>query len=227
MSEWWTYSLSDFLLFSPRTYYRLLELYNLAVWPAQLVAAIAGVAICVSIARGGHDRLRNGLLAACWLWIAWAFHYRYYAQINWMAPWCAAAFALQALLLVLLGVLARRLVLRPASGPERWIAASLVAVTILGYPLLTLMGGRSWMSSETFGVAPDPTAVATVAAMSLISGRIRWLVLVVPLFWCAVAAATLWTMGAPEAIVVVAATLIALWPAVRGRDRVLTETTEG
>jgi hypothetical protein len=33
MSEWWTYSLSDFLLFSPRTYYRLFELYNLAVWP--------------------------------------------------------------------------------------------------------------------------------------------------------------------------------------------------
>ena len=38
MSEWWTYSLSDFLLFSPRTYYRLLELYNLAIWPTQLAA---------------------------------------------------------------------------------------------------------------------------------------------------------------------------------------------
>ena len=35
MSEWWTYSLSDFLLFSPRTYYRLFELYNLAIWPTQ------------------------------------------------------------------------------------------------------------------------------------------------------------------------------------------------
>jgi hypothetical protein len=31
MSEWWTYSLWDFLLFSPRTYYRLFELYNLAI----------------------------------------------------------------------------------------------------------------------------------------------------------------------------------------------------
>ena len=28
MSEWWTYRLSNFLLFSPRTYYRLFELYN-------------------------------------------------------------------------------------------------------------------------------------------------------------------------------------------------------
>ena len=45
MSEWWTYSLSDFLLFSPRTYYRLVELYNLAIWPAQLVALAIGAAI--------------------------------------------------------------------------------------------------------------------------------------------------------------------------------------
>ena len=33
MSEWWTYTLSDFLLFSPRTYYRLFELHHRALWP--------------------------------------------------------------------------------------------------------------------------------------------------------------------------------------------------
>ena len=37
MSEWWTYSLSSFLLFSARTYYRLFELYNAEVWPLQIV----------------------------------------------------------------------------------------------------------------------------------------------------------------------------------------------
>ena len=226
MSEWWTYTLSDLLLFSPRTYYRLLELYNLAVWPAQLVAAMIGIAIVVSVARGAHDRLRDGLLALCWLWIAWAFHFRHYAQINWMAPWFASAFAFQALLLVALGVLARRLVFRPASGRERGTAASLVAIVVLGYPLLAPLAGRVWTSAETFGAAPDPTAIATVATMALIGGRMRWLLLVVPLLWCAVAAATLWTMGTPEALVVIAATLLALWPAIRGKRRVLTETTE-
>jgi len=45
MSEWWTYSLSDFLLFSPRTYYRLFELYNVAIWPLQIVGLALGVAI--------------------------------------------------------------------------------------------------------------------------------------------------------------------------------------
>ena len=45
MPEWWTYSLADFLLFSPRTYYRLIERHNDAVWPAQLVTLGLGVLI--------------------------------------------------------------------------------------------------------------------------------------------------------------------------------------
>jgi len=43
MSEWWTYRLSDLLLFSPRTYYRLFELYNAAIWPAQVLAVVIGL----------------------------------------------------------------------------------------------------------------------------------------------------------------------------------------
>ena len=34
MSEWWTYTLGDFLMFSPATYWRLVESYNRDVWPA-------------------------------------------------------------------------------------------------------------------------------------------------------------------------------------------------
>ncbi len=72
MSEWWTYRLTSFLLFSPRTYYRLLELYNLAIWPAQLAGMAIGLAIVALLIgkRGHRERIIAGLLAACWLWIA-------------------------------------------------------------------------------------------------------------------------------------------------------------
>ena len=52
-SEWWTYSLRDFLLFSPRTYYRLFELYNAAIWPAQIVALGLGLAVLALLRRAG------------------------------------------------------------------------------------------------------------------------------------------------------------------------------
>jgi len=197
MSEWWTYRLTSFLLFSPRTYYRLLELYNLAIWPAQLAGAAIGIAI-IALLIGGrrhHERVIAGLLCACWLWIAWAFLLQRYAQINWVAPWFAAAFALQGLLLLALGVVAERIVFSTPRGAAFWLAIALLAISVVGYPLLAPLAGRSWTTAETFGIAPDPTAIGTIATLVLVRGRIRWLLLFVPLLWCAVAAATLWAMA--------------------------------
>jgi len=43
MSEWWTYRPANFLLFAPRTYYRLFELYNSEIWPGQVLALLVGL----------------------------------------------------------------------------------------------------------------------------------------------------------------------------------------
>lgn len=197
MSEWWTYSLADFLMFSPRTWYRLIELYNRAIWPAQLVGVASGVVIVALLfgRRERRDQTIAALLAAAWLFTGWAFHYERYAQINWAAPWFAVAFAVEALLLVALGIVAGRLRFQPIAGRVAMIAAGLVGLIVVGYPLLAPFAGRPWTTAETFGVMPDPTALASVAALALLRGRVRWLLLVIPLLWCAIAAATWWTMA--------------------------------
>jgi hypothetical protein len=226
MSEWWTYRLTSFLLFSPRTYYRTIELYNLAIWPAQLVGVAIGLAIVVLLLskHGQRDRIIAALLAACWLWTGWAFHYERYAQINWAAVWFAAAFALQALLLVALGVIGGRIVFEPAGGRVYWVATALVAMLAVGYPLLARATERSWTTAEVFGASPDPTALATVATLALARGRVRWLLLIVPLLWCFVGAATLRAMNAPEAFLLPAITLLALLPVAVSSSRRATAT---
>ena len=130
MSEWWTYSLSDFLLFSPRTYYRLFELYNLAVWPAQFFALVLGLAILALAFRrpAWHGRAVAAILAACWLWVAWAYLFARYDTINWAARYFAAGFALQALLLAWTGVVRDRLVMRPGQTIAGRIGLGLFAL---------------------------------------------------------------------------------------------------
>jgi len=216
MPEWWTYSLSDFLMFSPRTYYRQIELYNLAIWPAQLAGAGIGAAILALLRRPSAQcsRVVAALLAVCWLWIAWAFHFERYAQISTGASWFAAAFALQAILLVGLGVVAGQAALRPADGPAGSIAIALVALALVAYPLLAPLTGRAWTTAEVFGVAADPTAIATGAALARVRGRMRWVFVAIPIAWCLVSAATLGPMDAPEAWVVLAAAALVLWVAV-------------
>ena len=75
MSEWWTYSLEDFLLFSPRVYWRMFELHNEAVWPLHVVALLLGSAILVWVVRPRpwSDRAIPVILGAAWMWVGWAF----------------------------------------------------------------------------------------------------------------------------------------------------------
>jgi hypothetical protein len=200
MQEWWTYRLSDFLMFSPRTYYRVFELHNAEVWPLQIVAVAAGLAVLWLVWRGVYGRIVVAVLAAAWIFVAWAYHFERYATINSAAPYYAAGFALEALLLAWCCIRrdGLRFGLQPA--PVTWIGSAILAAGVVLYPLLAPLLGRPWTQAEIFGVAPDPTAVATIGALLLAKGRIAWL-LALPLLWCAISALTLWTMDAPDTAV--------------------------
>jgi hypothetical protein len=194
MSEWWTYRLSDFLLFSPRTYYRLFELYNDSVFPVQVVAVALGLALLVLLRRPGPlpGRLAGAILAAAWLWVAIAFHWVRYATINWAAVFFAAAFLVETACLAA-AIFANFWLLRRGI-----VGLGLIALSI-AYPLVAPLSGRPWSQAEFVGLAPDPTVVATLGALLLARGWRRWALAIVPLAWCAVGGATLWTMEAPDA----------------------------
>jgi hypothetical protein len=200
------------LLITPRTYYRLFELYNAAIWPAQIVAVSLGLAIWALLGRAPavRERLIAAILAGCWLWVAIAFHANRYATINWAAVYFAWGFGLEAALLIWTGIVRGGLVLeRPvdlASRAGLWIFLFALAVQ----PMVGSLLGRGWRQVEIFGVAPDPTAVATLGILLLANGRGRWALIVVPAIWCAISGATLLAMKAPDAwIPPLAAVLVA------------------
>jgi hypothetical protein len=210
MTEWWTYRLSDFLMFSARTYRRLFELYNADLWPLPVIAGLGGACAVGFAWRSRHlssraAALTLGLLAAAWLWIAWAFHLQRYATINTAGPWFAAAFALESAVLLVAGLAGLRSPTLPAGGRRGW-GLGLLAVAVLGYPWLGLLFGRPLAQAEVFGIAPDPTALGTLGVLLLTrvpdaagarcAAALAW---PIPLLWCAVSGATLWTMDAPEA----------------------------
>jgi hypothetical protein len=213
MPEWWTYTLSDLQSFSLATYHRLFDRYNAAIWPGQIVAVALGAAIGAFLRRGAdarRGRLIAGILAACWLWIAFAFHANRYTTIHWGAVYFAGAFGLEALLLVWAGILRGRLTFDRRGDAVGQAGLAIFLFALLVQPLIGLLFGRGWRQIEVFGIAPDPTAVGTLGILLLTAGRARWELIAVPVLWCALSGATLLAMGTPAGWVMLAAAVLAV-----------------
>lgn len=69
---------------------------------------------------------------------------------------------------------------------------------LLLHPALEVALGRSWAQTGVFGTSPDPTVLGTLGLL-LMARRRQPLLLPLPLAWCALSGATLWTMGSPGA----------------------------
>ncbi len=210
MAQWGTYSLEDFLLFQPRVYWRLFELHNEALWPLPIAALLLGAVILYLAIRptSWSGRAIVIMLGIAWIWVAWSFLWGRYATINWAIAYVAPLFALQGLLLIFWPAAAR-----PRAGAGQVaspIGLALYLYALFLHPLVAVLAGRPIQAAEVIAMAPDPTAIATLGLVSMAQGRFAWLLLVIPILWCMVSALTLYAMGAPEALIPLAAALLAM-----------------
>jgi hypothetical protein len=210
MSEWWSYRPEDFLLFSPRTYWRMFELQNEALGPvAILMLGIGGIVIFLAARRTSASiRLAAVILAALWAFVGYAFLWNRYAGINWAIAYVAPFFGLQALLLLLLAV--RSGIVLDPRRISAGIGYLLLAAATAGMPLLAPLQGRDRSSGEVFGIAPDPTVIATLGFLLLLRGRFVWLLTPIPVLWCLFSGLTLLTMGETQAWVLFAVVALAV-----------------
>ncbi|WP_410474543.1 DUF6064 family protein [Guyparkeria sp. TX1] len=201
METWLSYRLSDLLMFSPAIYARLFERVNDALWPGHLLLAALSVAMLVLAGSRTHvaHRLAAGLLAIAWGWVAWRF-FGLYAQINLAAPWFAALFAGQAVMLLALAAFGSGLALARPRQARHWVGLGLALWGLVLHPIAWLAGGRPLAGTELFAVAPDPTAIATIGL--LLMARVprcgclplRGILLALPVTWLSISALTWWAL---------------------------------
>jgi len=201
MTEWWTYGLSDFLMFSPQAYWRLVARHNDAWWPAQLLGIVSSFGLLVALRESavGAQRMVMLVLAAAWAWVGWAFFSLRYTEIFLGATWLARACGLEAAMLLAFALLppAPR---RHVPDRERTIALVL-GCAALAYPLLAWCTGHRWIEAEVFGFMPDPTTLATLGALLALhqGGRRRAVLAVIPMLFLLLGLATRWLLAwAPQ-----------------------------
>lgn len=225
MGDWTSYAVADFVPFTAEVYFRLIARVSERLWPLHAVTLGAGLA-AAGLAWSGRTRIAGMLLAAILAWVGVAFLAGEYAQLNWAGTWFGGAFVAAAALLLLFtapgprGSARPRARLRTRSVPEL-AGLLLAAFGLLVYPLIAPLAGNGWSRAETFGIHPDPTAVAALGiVLMMLRGFRLWPVGIVLLSWCLASALTLQVLDAPWAYLLHAAAGVALlamlWTSVAG-----------
>ncbi len=219
MQEWCSYRLGDFLLFSPRTYWRLFELANEALWPLQILVLLIGAVILATLfrPRAWADRAIPAVLAAAWLSVSFGFLWTRYGAINWAVTCFVPVFVGEALVVLWLGTVRGPLAFAARRCVAGVIGMALYVYALALHPLIALVKGRPLQAAELVGIAPDPTAIATLGLLSLAPRRAGTVLLAAPpIIWCLASALTLGTMGASEGWIPLSAAALALlaqaWP---------------
>jgi hypothetical protein len=182
------------LPFTKEQFFDLFASYNEALWPAAVALWIASAAIVALrlSARRPHDPWISALLAAHWAWSALAYHVPFFTRINPAAWLFAALFLGQAVLLIRVGVVQRRLSFAPwgtAWAPFAW---GLIGYS-LAYPAINAIDHLSLLRIPTFGL-PCPTTIFTAGVLMLATPR-SWRLSAVPVIWSAIGGSAAFLLG--------------------------------
>jgi hypothetical protein len=208
------------LPFTREQFVEVFARYNEAVWPAQWVAYVLGLAVVVAWLRPSRhrDRVVAGGLAAMWLWTGVAYHGLFFAAINRLAPVFAALFVLQGLLFA--HAAARgRLRFDPAPGPAAWPGWALAAYAALLYPLIGVLAGHGYPRLPMFGITPCPVTLFTFGVLWLAAPPWPRTLLVIPLSWSLVGGSAAFLLAVPQDWPLLASSLVGVYLFVRARRR--------
>ena len=194
MDELASYHLSDFILFSQSTYFRLFELYNQVIWPLHILAIIFACLIVYALWKKSAwaGRFIAAILVLSWSWVAVAFLYQRFYQIHVVANVYALSFIVQALLILWYGIIKNKLTVFSKSNVRIKAGSVLLLLSLSVYPFIALISGRNWQQFEMFALAPDPTALATIAV--LIFYKLPLVLYIIPVLWLLISAITLSVM---------------------------------
>jgi hypothetical protein len=187
------------LPFSRTEFIEVFAQYNLAIWPAQILAYALGIAMVASLWRRSRasDIFISGGLAAMWLWTGIAYQWMHFASINPAAIGFGAMFVLQG---VLFAFAAGRKTLHFES-PSRnsaWAGMALVIYAAVLYPLLGWLAGHEYPAMPMFGIAPCPVVIFTFGMLLLATSHVsRWL-LIVPAAWSLIGGSAAFLLGIPQ-----------------------------
>ncbi len=201
--------------FTIEQFFDVFARYNHSVWPMQIFLTILAIAIVSLLFRKSNfsGRMIVAILSLLWAWMAIAYHFMFFAEINPAAWFFGSFFLLGALWFVWIGVFRNRLQFAVRNDPRSWLGGFLIAFALLFYPMIGFLSGHRYPAIPTFGL-PCPTTIFTIGCLLFAVSPIPRSAFVIPVLWSAVGSTAAFQLGVPQDYGLLVAGIIGLIAAI-------------
>jgi len=174
------------LPFAPDQFFAVFAAYNRSLWPFALILWFYALAGAVVLARSrDRGRFLAMMLVVQWAWAALVYHATFFSGINPAAWLFAGLFLTQSALFAWFGVVRERLRFS-STGSRRHIAAWMLIIYALVYPIVVQVEGHRFPEAPTFGV-PCPTTLLTIGLLFAADPPWPRAVALIPVLWAFIA----------------------------------------
>ncbi len=189
------------LPFTVDEFMSVFEMYNVSVWPAQLVLfALALVALLCFYRNVAHTRqVVFAILFFLWAWTGMVYHIWFFSLINPFAYIFGALFFVQSLIFLYFGAIQDKVTLLPRLDLRTILGLLLVFYALIVYPAIGFATGRVYPKSPTFGT-PCPTTIFTFGILLFSVKRVPFYFLLIPLLWSLIGFSAAISLGIVEDI---------------------------
>ncbi len=196
--------------FTVEQFFEVFSRYNESVWPVQILLTLLACAIIVLLFG---DRLCSRLIAAVlsffWAWMAIAYHFVFFTDINPAAWFFGACFLSGAFWFAWIGVIRDKLRFSLHGGIRTWLGGLLIVFSLAMYPLIGYLSGHRYPAVPTFGL-PCPTTIFTLGILMFAVIPIPRSAFVVPVLWSAIGSFGAFQLGVTQDYGLLIAGLIGL-----------------
>jgi hypothetical protein len=170
--------------FTVDEFFHIFEVYNLSIWPFQLVLYALAIGAVILALKGGRrtSQVVFFILTIFWTWSGLIYHIKYFSIINPMAYFFGGVFLLQGVMFFYLGVIRGQIELRFMPRVTHVLGVVLVLYSLLIYRMIGHYQGHLFPKAPTFGV-PCPTTIFTFGILLFSVQRVPWYVFIIPLLW--------------------------------------------
>ena len=203
--------------FTTEQFFEIIEKYNQAVFPAQLIAILLAIlsVILLHSKKKSKNNLIGGFLGILWIWIGIAYHFAFFTEINKAAFLFGGLFVLQGLFFLIETFYRKKLEFKFSGKWMDYIAYFFIIFGIVIYPILLFYLENSLELTITLGL-PCPSTILTFGFLMLASSRLSKYLLIIPALWTIVGTSAAINFGVyPDYLMPVSALIAIIYLFVR------------